>query len=52
MDIFSFIHDSILIHVRKEEIFLAHRIRKINGKYYDTGTANKSFLKVATDLKK
>lgn len=29
-----------------------HRIRKIGGKYYDTGTANKSFLKVATDLKK
>jgi hypothetical protein len=27
------------------------RIQRIKGKYYDTGTANKSFLQVAKDLK-
>lgn len=31
---------------------MASRIAKINGKYYDKKTNNKSFLKVATDLKK
>lgn len=27
------------------------RIKRINGKFYDTGTSNKSFLQVAKDLK-
>ena len=31
---------------------MSKRIVKIKGKYYDTKTPNKSFLKVATDLKK
>lgn len=31
---------------------MAKRIVKFNDKYYDIGTANKSFLKVAIDLKK
>ena len=30
---------------------LASRIAKINGRYYDIGTSNKSFLQVAKDLK-
>lgn len=30
---------------------MASRIAKINGKFYDLGTANKSFLQVAKDLK-
>ena len=33
-------------------ISLARRIAKIKGKFYDTQTPNKSFLKVSTDLKK
>ena len=28
------------------------RIKKFKGKYYDIGTSNKSFIKVATDLHK
>ena len=30
---------------------MAKRIQRIKGKYYDTGTKNKSFLQVAKDLK-
>ena len=28
------------------------RIKRFKGKYYDIGTSNKSFIKVATDLHK
>ena len=30
---------------------MANRIKRIRGRYYDTGTKNKSFLQVAKDLK-
>ena len=30
---------------------MANRIKRIKGRYYDTGTKNKSFLQVAKDLK-
>ena len=30
---------------------MAKRIQRIKGRYYDTGTKNKSFLQVAKDLK-
>ena len=30
---------------------MSGRIKKIKGKYYDTGTSNKSFLQVAKDLR-
>ena len=31
---------------------LSNRIKRIKGKYYDTGTKNSSFLQVASDLKR
>lgn len=31
---------------------MSQRIQKIKGKFYDTGTTNKSFLLVASDLKR
>ena len=30
---------------------MGNRIKRIKGRYYDTGTKNKSFLQVAKDLK-
>ena len=44
-----FIND--VITKKMEVITIANRIITIKGKFYDTGTSNKSFLQVAKDLK-